>query len=96
MEFNYDNYTLVSITDKNGIPHENNWRDKYLNHTGRVQFMEDREYPDIARMVFTSYKGGGLICTPGKKHIEHDKITVITTNSIYTFERNRNEQRSVK
>ena len=87
MELNYDNYTLVSITDEYGKPHSDSWRDKYLNHTGEIRFMEDKEYPGSTRMVFSSYKGGGLICSPGKKRIENDTIVAVTTNSIYTFER---------
>ena len=87
MEKEYLNFILISITDKFGNPHADNWRDKYLGHTGDIQFRKDYWYPDETRLFFSSHQGGGLIASPGKKIIEENKITVMTTNSIYTFER---------
>lgn len=84
MNKRYANLTLISLTDRAGENRPNDWRTKYLQHTGMVTIAYEEDI-DSRRMYFSSDDHGGLIAVVNKYHETDSQLIVVTTNSIYTF-----------
>jgi hypothetical protein len=84
MNKRYTNLTLISITDRAGENRPDDWRTKYFQHTGMVTIAYEADI-NSRRMYFSSDDHGGLIAVVNKYHETDSQLVIVTTNSIYTF-----------